>query len=172
MENERGAGQRERGFVTVGLVETLLFAALIAVAAAVGVVFLAYKITLSRAYDAEPLSLRPSGIKVDSNAELRELPLEEINTPTLIISARDDLFNTLPAARFAAGKIRGAEMNVYEKGGHLLVGHAQDVRTKIRASGSLRSYRHAKIDSQVGNRQNAPAVCTERMSRPDRHRTT
>jgi 2-hydroxy-6-oxonona-2,4-dienedioate hydrolase len=79
----------------------------------------------------EPLSLRVPGINVDSNAELRELPLGKIIAPTLIISARDDLFNTLPAAQFAASKIRGAELLVYDEGGHLLVGHEQDVRTAI-----------------------------------------
>jgi ATPase family associated with various cellular activities (AAA) len=81
----------------------------------------------------EPLSLRFPGVNVDSYAELRELPLEKIIAPTLIISVRDDLFNnTLPAAQFAAGKIRGAELVVYEEGGHLLVGHQQDARSTIR----------------------------------------
>jgi hypothetical protein len=121
----------------VGLVETLLFAALIAVAAAVGVVFLAYKITLYRAYDIEPLSLPLSGIKVDSNAELREVPLEEINTSTPIISAREHLFNTLPAARFAAGKIRGAETIVYKEGGDLGRAFAGCSNGDMRVSGSL-----------------------------------
>ncbi|CDX16788.1 conserved exported hypothetical protein [Mesorhizobium sp. ORS 3324] len=80
----------------------------------------------------EPLSLRFSGIKIDSAPELHELPLQEITAPTMIISARDDLFNTLPAAEFAAGKIPGAKLVVYDTGGHLLVGHAQQVRNAVR----------------------------------------
>ena len=36
------------------------------------------------------------GINIDSNPDLPRLPLEEIRAPTLVISARDDLFNTLP----------------------------------------------------------------------------
>ncbi|RWM22467.1 alpha/beta hydrolase [Mesorhizobium sp.] len=80
----------------------------------------------------EPLSLRFSGINIDSAPELHELPLEEITAPTMIISARDDLFNTLPAAEFAAGKIPGAKLVVYDTGGHLLVGHAQQVRKAVR----------------------------------------
>ena len=73
------------------------------------------------------------GINADSTPELRELPLEKIAAPVLIVSARDDLFNTLPAAEFAAGKIPGAKLIVYDKGGHLLVGHGQDVpRTNSR----------------------------------------
>ncbi|MGB8734981.1 MAG: alpha/beta hydrolase [Rhodomicrobium sp.] len=80
----------------------------------------------------EPLSLRFPGINVDSTADLHELPLEKITSPTLIISARDDLFNTLPAAEFAASKIPGAKLIVYDTGGHLLVGHEQEVRTAVR----------------------------------------
>ncbi|MDX8525944.1 alpha/beta hydrolase [Mesorhizobium sp. MSK_1335] len=80
----------------------------------------------------EPLSLRFPGIKIDSVPDLRELPLKEITAPTMIISARDDLFNTLPAAELAAAKIPGAKLVVYDTGGHLLVGHAQQVRKAIR----------------------------------------
>ncbi|CAN7579409.1 alpha/beta hydrolase [Mesorhizobium amorphae] len=80
----------------------------------------------------EPLSLRFAGINIDSTPELHELPLEEITAPTIIISARDDLFNTLPAAEFAAGKIPGAKLIVYNTGGHLLVGQVQEVRTAVR----------------------------------------
>jgi pimeloyl-ACP methyl ester carboxylesterase len=60
------------------------------------------------------------------------LPLEKITTPTLIVTARDDLFNTLPAADFTASKIPGARLVVYEAGGHLLVGHEPEVRATIR----------------------------------------
>jgi pimeloyl-ACP methyl ester carboxylesterase len=80
----------------------------------------------------EPLSLRFSGINVDSIPDLHQLPLETITAPTLIISARDDLFNTLPAAEFAASRIPGAKLVVYDKGGHLLVGHDKDVRNEVR----------------------------------------
>lgn len=81
----------------------------------------------------QPLSLRFPGINIDSTPQLRELPLERITAPTLIISARDDLFNTLPAAEFAASKIRGSKLIVYETGGHLLVGHDKETRDAIRA---------------------------------------
>ncbi|TIP93622.1 MAG: alpha/beta hydrolase [Mesorhizobium sp.] len=80
----------------------------------------------------EPLSLRFPGINIDSAPELHELPLEVITAPTVIISARDDLFNTLPAAEFAAAKIPGAKLVVYDTGGHLLVGQQQDVRIAVR----------------------------------------
>jgi 2-hydroxy-6-oxonona-2,4-dienedioate hydrolase len=81
----------------------------------------------------EPLSLRFSGINVDSTPDLHELPLEKITAPTLIVSARDDGFNTLPAAEFMASKIPAAKLVVYDTGGHLLVGHETAVRTTVRS---------------------------------------
>jgi hypothetical protein len=60
----------------------------------------------------EPLSLRFPGINVDSTAELHELPLGKITAPTLIVTARDDLFNTLPAAEFTASGIPGGWISV------------------------------------------------------------
>lgn len=85
------------------------------------------------ARSVEPLSLRYRGINVDSTPDLHELPLERISAPTLIVSARDDLFNTLPAARHAAGRIPGARLVVYDTGGHLLVGRGEQVRAEVRA---------------------------------------
>ena len=79
----------------------------------------------------EPLSLRFPGINIDSNPNLGLLPLEKISTPTLIISARDDLFNTLPAAEFAASKIPHSTLVVYDSGGHLLVNRTDEVRDAV-----------------------------------------
>lgn len=81
----------------------------------------------------EPLSLRFPGINVDSTPDLQELPLEKITAPTLIISARDDLFNTLPAAEYAASKIPDSKLIIYDTGGHLLVGHEETVRAAVRS---------------------------------------
>jgi pimeloyl-ACP methyl ester carboxylesterase len=66
----------------------------------------------------EPLSRRFRGINIDSNPDLPPPALEHIKVPTLVISARDDLFNTLPAAEFAASAIPNAKLIVYETGGH------------------------------------------------------
>jgi len=79
----------------------------------------------------QPLSRRFPGINIDSNPDLHRLPLDEIGAPTLVISARDDLFNTLPAAEFAAGTIPNADLVVYDRGGHLLVGHDLEIRTLV-----------------------------------------
>jgi pimeloyl-ACP methyl ester carboxylesterase len=82
--------------------------------------------------DINPLSRRFPGINVDSNPELPRPSFEQIRVPTLIISTRDDLFNTLPAAEFAASHIPKAKLVVYENGGHLLVGRQQAVRTVVK----------------------------------------
>jgi pimeloyl-ACP methyl ester carboxylesterase len=79
----------------------------------------------------EPLSRRFPGINIDSQIDLARRPFQEITAPTLIISARDDLFNTLPAAEFAAKTIPNAKLIVYDTGGHLLVGHEQQVRAAV-----------------------------------------
>lgn len=79
----------------------------------------------------EPLSRRFPGINIDSAPDLRRLPLEKIAAPTLVVSAQDDLFNTLPAAVFAARSIPGAKLVVYNTGEHLLVGHGGKVKKVV-----------------------------------------
>jgi pimeloyl-ACP methyl ester carboxylesterase len=81
----------------------------------------------------QPLSRRFAGINIDSSPDFHELPLERITAPALIISARDDLFNTRPAAEHAAAKMGNAKLIVYDHGGHLLVGHQEDVVKEVRA---------------------------------------
>lgn len=81
----------------------------------------------------QPLSLRFAGINVDSTPGLHELPLERIIAPTLVVSARDDLFNTAPAAEFAAAGIPGARLTIYDTGGHLLVGRGPEVRALVQS---------------------------------------
>lgn len=90
-----------------------------------------------RAYVSEvmqsvlPLSARVRGIAVDSAIELSPWPLEQLRVPTLIISSADDLFKTLPGARFTAEHIPGAELKVLGSGGHLMVGRSKQVRLWI-----------------------------------------
>jgi len=79
----------------------------------------------------QPLSQRVRGINLDSIPDTKPPLLERITAPTLIVSAEDDLFNTLPAARFAAQRIPNAQLKVFESGGHLLVGHQDDVRAEV-----------------------------------------
>lgn len=78
-----------------------------------------------------PLSDRVAGIAVDSSTEIAPWPLDRIAAPTLVISAKDDLFGTLPGARFTAAHIPGAELEVLESGGHLMLGQRDRVNAII-----------------------------------------
>lgn len=83
------------------------------------------------AFDVLPLSKRVQGILNDGALEIAPWPLERIAAPTLVVSAADDLFNTLPAARFTAEHIADAELMVVETGGHLLAGRGDEIRAAI-----------------------------------------
>jgi 2-hydroxy-6-oxonona-2,4-dienedioate hydrolase len=83
--------------------------------------------------DMLPLSARVEGIIVDTRSELVRPDLEKIDAPTLVISAEDDLYHTLPGAQFAAEHILNAELKVFKTGGHLLIGHAEETRRAINA---------------------------------------
>jgi 2-hydroxy-6-oxonona-2,4-dienedioate hydrolase len=80
----------------------------------------------------EPLSQRFAGINLDNIPPDRDLPIENIAVPTLIVTAEDDLFNTLPTARHAAAKIPGAKLVVYPSGGHLLAGRHDALLAEVR----------------------------------------
>lgn len=90
----------------------------------------------------QPLSVRVRGIEVDSATTIEPWPLERITVPTLIISAEDDLFRTLPGAEFTAKHIKGAELHVLNEGGHLMVGQTAQVRKWI--AGFLRKQAEPK----------------------------
>lgn len=48
--------------------------------------------------------------------------LEQIRTPTLLVSAKDDGYKTYTGAQYSADHMPGARFVGYENGGHLLVG--------------------------------------------------
>ena len=79
-----------------------------------------------------PLSRRVDGIAIDSRTELAPWPLERISVPTLVVSAEDDLFGTLPGARFTAEHIPNSELVVLESGGHLMLGQTAAVQDRVR----------------------------------------
>jgi len=63
--------------------------------------------------------------------ELERYDLERIEVPTLAISAADDRYGTIDAARYTAEHIQGARFVGYETGGHLCVGHNDDLLAEI-----------------------------------------
>lgn len=80
-----------------------------------------------------PVHSRRAGILNDAHVipSQGRFPLEEVRVPTLVISARDDLYNTYPAAEYTAHHIPGARFAGYEEGGHALTGHEKEVRSEI-----------------------------------------
>jgi pimeloyl-ACP methyl ester carboxylesterase len=80
-----------------------------------------------------PISPRRHGL-VNDAAVVSSLPryeLERIGTPTLVMSAADDLFGTFDTARYTAEHIPGARFVSYPSGGHLLVGHQRAVQSEM-----------------------------------------
>lgn len=79
-----------------------------------------------------PLSARVPGIEVDGLTKMTPWPLERIAVPTLVVSAEDDLYNTLPGARFTAELIPHAQLHVLPDGGHLMVGQTATVAALVK----------------------------------------
>ena len=82
-----------------------------------------------------PVSPRRRGLLNDATvtSTLPRYDLERIATPTLAISAEDDLFGTFDGARYAAWHIAGARFIGYSSGGHLWIGHGNEVIGEIAA---------------------------------------
>jgi len=80
-----------------------------------------------------PVSARRIGLLNDSRVmtSLQRYPLERITAPTLVISAQDDFYGTWEVARYTAAQIPRARFLGYPTGGHMLVGHDQEVTDEI-----------------------------------------
>ena len=80
-----------------------------------------------------PVSLRAEGLRSDTavGKHLSPSPLESIQAPTLVISARDDRYGTYASAQYTAGRIAGAKFIGFDEGGHTWVGHDDEVRAAI-----------------------------------------
>lgn len=59
--------------------------------------------------------------------------LQAVRAPTLVISAKDDGFDTYASARDAAARIPGARFLGFDRGGHLLLGHQGEVAEAVRS---------------------------------------
>jgi pimeloyl-ACP methyl ester carboxylesterase len=80
-----------------------------------------------------PVSSRSAGLRDDTRLgkSLGPYALEALRAPTLVVSARDDGFGTYAAAHYTASRISGAKFIGFDRGGHLLVGQDDTVRTAI-----------------------------------------
>jgi pimeloyl-ACP methyl ester carboxylesterase len=82
-----------------------------------------------------PVSSRRLGLLNDAAviSSLRRYDLERIAVPTLAISVADDLYGTFDGARYTAEHVPQARFIGYPTGGHLCVGHQDDVASEIAA---------------------------------------
>lgn len=83
-----------------------------------------------------PVSCRADGMVFDtyvSNPAINDYPLEQISTPTLVISAADDPMTLHSGARNLAALIPGAQFKAIADGGHMMLGHTEEVHQAIQA---------------------------------------
>jgi 2-hydroxy-6-oxonona-2,4-dienedioate hydrolase len=80
-----------------------------------------------------PISRRVTGIFHDATIfdSLKRLDLKSVKSPSLLITARDDLYGTFPGTEYTANTIPGAKFIAYETGGHMLIGHFAEVGAEI-----------------------------------------
>ncbi|MBM3787447.1 MAG: alpha/beta hydrolase [Acidobacteria bacterium] len=83
--------------------------------------------------DILPVSKRRAGLNNELRvvAQLEPANLARITAPTLIVSAEDDLYGTFRSARYLAREISGARLVMYPEGGHLWIGHEQELRQEL-----------------------------------------
>ncbi len=79
-----------------------------------------------------PMSRRFPGILLDQAHHVpREWPLNQISASTLVIHSRDDTLVPFPNGERSATEIPAAELLSFETGGHLLLGHSDEIRRQI-----------------------------------------
>ncbi len=80
-----------------------------------------------------PVSARAAGLRSDSvlGKSLGPSALDTVHAPTLVVSVRDDGFGTYASAEYTANQIKGAKFVGFEQGGHVWVGHDDEVMAEI-----------------------------------------
>lgn len=86
-----------------------------------------------------PISRKADGLRSDGFWAGTPSPTayDRIAVPTLLLSCEDDLFGTAETARLLSGRIADARLVVYPTGGHIWLGHDDDVASGI--AGFVRS---------------------------------
>jgi pimeloyl-ACP methyl ester carboxylesterase len=95
------------------------------------------KTMISRIYlSSLPISARTKGILFDmyvSNIAIDEtFPFEEISVPSLVIHAKDDPAPPYSGAVLVSERIPGCRLVSVESGGHLMIGHEEEIRDAVR----------------------------------------
>lgn len=80
-----------------------------------------------------PVSARVKGLAFDTAAGKHLVPdfLASVQARTLIISARDDGYGTYASANYTASAIAGARFIGFDEGGHIWIGHNDEVMAEI-----------------------------------------
>jgi pimeloyl-ACP methyl ester carboxylesterase len=81
-----------------------------------------------------PFKPRSDGAVFDgfvSNLAADEFPLEQLSVPTLVINAKDDPLAPYKHAEMAARRIPTAQLVTIDTGGHMFIGHADQVHTAV-----------------------------------------
>ena len=80
-----------------------------------------------------PVRDRRLGLLNDAavTSSLPRYELERISAPTLVVSVEDDLFGTWEGARYTARHVPGARFVGYPSGGHLWVGHHEELMNEV-----------------------------------------
>jgi len=80
-----------------------------------------------------PISRKANGLQTDGfwAGTPTLTAYERIAAPTLILSCKDDHFGTAATARLLAERIPNAEITIYPTGGHIWLGHDDDVAERI-----------------------------------------
>lgn len=80
-----------------------------------------------------PVSRRSVGLSLEARLTVEELsaPLESMACPALAISVEDDLYRTCENARYIAWRIPGCQLVCYRTGGHLFVGHGEEMTSTV-----------------------------------------
>ena len=80
-----------------------------------------------------PVSSRAAGLRSDSilGKSLGPAELSAVRAPTLVVSVRDDGFGTYASSAYTASQIKGARFVGFEQGGHVWVGHDDEVMQEV-----------------------------------------
>lgn len=80
-----------------------------------------------------PIHKRMQGMAQDGRmaGSPTDIDFSRIKTPSLIMSVEDDRFGTAETARTIAGRLPSAKLLIYPTGGHLWLGHDEELATEI-----------------------------------------
>jgi 2-hydroxy-6-oxonona-2,4-dienedioate hydrolase len=80
-----------------------------------------------------PVSQRTRGMRNDAKlaGNPNRVDFTQVRVPTLVISAEDDRFGTANTARDIAAAVKGARLVLFPQGGHVWVGHDEELWAEV-----------------------------------------